>query len=186
VLGSLGEMAARRGERALAGDRFREALRLDPGDTYLLGAYADFLIEDGRPREAVRLLAPHLRVDGLLLRHALALQAAGGGGRLAPDMAELAARFEAGERRGDGVHLREQARYELTLHRDPRRALTLAVHNWEAQKELADARILLEAALAANAPAAARPVLDWMRAHEVEDLVLAGFAKRAPAMGASS
>jgi predicted Zn-dependent protease len=180
VLGSLGEMAARRGDRASARARFRRALRSAPGDVYLLGAYADFLIEEGNAQEAASLLAPHLRVDGLLLRHALALQAGGRESELASDMAELAARFEAGERRGDGVHLREQARYELSLRRDPRRALALALRNWEMQKELADARLLLEAALAAKAPATARPVLDWMRARGVEDAALARLARTVP------
>lgn len=180
VQGSLAEMAARRGDRARARERFGRALRIAPGDVYLLGAYADFLIEAGGAQQAASLLAPHLRVDGLLLRHALALQAGGRESELASEVAELAARFEAGERRGDGVHLREQARYELSLRRDPRRALALARRNWDMQKELADARILLEAALAAKAPAAARPVLDWMRARGVEDAALARLASTAP------
>ena len=38
----------------------------------------------------------------------------------------------------------------------------LALENWATQREPADARILLEAALAARQPAAARPVLDWL------------------------
>ena len=44
----------------------------------------------------------------------------------------------------------------------PARALQLARENWATQREPADARILLEAALAAGDPAAARPVLDWL------------------------
>jgi tetratricopeptide (TPR) repeat protein len=181
ALGSLAEMAARRGDRAGATARFREALRLAPGDVWLLGAYADVLIDAGRARQAATLLAPYARVDGLLLRHALALKAGGSDSLLAPELAELAARFEAGERRGDGVHLREQALYELRLRRDAPRALALAKRNWDAQRELADARIFLEAALAAGQPAAARPVLEWMRSHAVEDATLARMAKGAGA-----
>jgi tetratricopeptide (TPR) repeat protein len=181
ALGSLAEMAARRGDRAGATARFREALRLAPGDVWLLGAYADVLIDAGRARQAAALLAPYARVDGLLLRHALALKAGGSDSLLAPELAELAARFEAGERRGDGVHLREQALYELRLRRDAPRALALAKRNWDAQRELADARIFLEAALAAGQPAAARPVLEWMRSHAVEDAALARMAKGAGA-----
>jgi tetratricopeptide (TPR) repeat protein len=178
ALGSLGEMAARRGDRAGASARYREALRLAPGDTYLLGAYADVLIDAGRARQAASLLAPYLRVDGLLLRHALALKAGGDEDALAPELAELAARFDAGERRGDGVHLREQARFELSLRGDARRALAIARRNWDVQKETADARILLEAALSARDPAAAHPVLDWMRGARVEDVQLARLAAR--------
>ncbi|MCS0616250.1 hypothetical protein NX783_26265 [Massilia kyonggiensis] len=169
VLTMLAEMAQRRGAADVAEARFRDALRLAPRDTYLLGAYADFLLDAGRRAEAAALLAPHARVDGLLLRHALAA-------RQDSQLAELAARFDAGERRGDGVHLREQARFELTLRGDARRALAIARRNWDVQKETPDARILLEAALAARDVAAARPVLDWMRSARVEDVQLARLA----------
>lgn len=176
VLTMLAEMAQRRGAAASADARFRDALRLAPRDTYLLGAYADFLLDAGRHDEAAALLAPHARVDGLLLRHALALRAGGRARDLAPELAELAARFDAGERRGDGVHLREQARFELALRGDARRALAIARRNWDVQKETPDARILLEAALAAHDTTAARPVLDWMRGAHVEDVQLARLA----------
>jgi tetratricopeptide (TPR) repeat protein len=174
----LAEMAARRGAAQDAEPRFRQALQLDPRDTYLIGAYADFLLDAGRNDEAAALLAPHARVDGLLLRHAIALKGSGKQRKLAPELTELAARFDAGERRGDGVHLREQARFELQLRGDATRALRIARRNWDTQKETADARILLEAALAAHDPAAARPVLDWMRASRVEDVALARLAAR--------
>jgi hypothetical protein len=176
VLTMLADMAQRRGAAAIAEARFRDALRRAPRDTYLLGAYADFLLDAGRHDEAAALLAPHARVDGLLLRHALALRQGGQARALAPELAELAARFDAGERRGDGVHRREQARFELALRGDARRALAFARRNWDVQKETADARILLEAALAARDAAAARPVLDWMRGARVEDVQLARLA----------
>jgi hypothetical protein len=125
-------------------------------------------------------------VDGLLLRRALALRQSGQRAALAAAVAELDARFAAAERRGDGVHLREQARFELALRGDVGRALALARRNWEAQKEPADARILLEAAAAARAPAAARPVLDWIRAAGVEDVALARLAGAFGGPGARS
>jgi Tfp pilus assembly protein PilF len=186
VLTMLAEMAQRRGAAAIADARFRDALRRAPRDTYLLGAYADFLLDAGRHDEAAALLATHGRVDGLLLRHALALRQGGRVRALAPELAELAARFDAGERRGDGVHLREQARFELALRGDARRALAIARRNWDVQKETADARILLEAALAARDVAAARPVLDWMRGARVEDVQLARLAAQFNQAGGKS
>ena len=74
----------------------------------------------------------------------------------------MAARFEAARLRGDSVHQREEARFALAVARDPARALRLAEQNWRVQKEPADARVLLEAAAAARAPAAAAPVLAWL------------------------
>lgn len=43
-------------------------------------------------------------------------------------------------------------------------ALALAQRNWKVRQELADARILLEAAIAVQDSAALLPVLRWMRA----------------------
>jgi hypothetical protein len=46
------------------------------------------------------------------------------------------------------------------------------------QKEPADLRILLEAALAARAPAAAAGALAWRRAHRLEDSVIAALSRK--------
>ena len=51
---------------------FKQALALGRRDPYLLGAYADLLLDQGRAREAAELLKNENRADGLLLRLALA------------------------------------------------------------------------------------------------------------------
>lgn len=170
----LGELAVRRGDASLAEKRFRQALTLAPDDSYLLGAYADLLLDQGRHAEVQVLLQDHLRIDGLLLRHAIAVQAAPA---KAMAIAELQARFDAAARRGDAIHQREQARFELQLRHDARTALDLALANWQVQKEPADLRVLLEAALAAHDPAAARPALAWRRQHGLEDRKIASLAR---------
>lgn len=175
----LGEMAARRGDGQQADARFKAALALAPNDSYLLGAYADFLLEQRRAAEVLALLAPQRRIDALLLRHALALQQSGASAAvLAADVSELAARFDAAMRRGDSVHQREQARFALRLGGDPARALQLAQRNWAVQKEAADMRIYLEAALGARDAGAARPVLDWIAAHQCDDVVALRLARQ--------
>ncbi|OON62401.1 hypothetical protein B0920_02740 [Massilia sp. KIM] len=179
ALTGLAEMAVRSGDQQAARERFARALRLAPGDAYLLGAYADFLLDRRELDAAARLLRPHRRVDALLLRYTLALRESGAAGaELEAAKAELRARFDAAAWRGDGVHLREQARYALALQGEARAALALARRNWDSQKEVADARVLLEAALAARDPAGARPVLDWMRANRVQDPRLQDLAAR--------
>jgi predicted Zn-dependent protease len=175
----LAEMATRRGDAAAAEARYRGALALDPRDSYLLGAYADFLLDQRRPAEVLKLLRGQGRVDALLLRQALALQqGAGTPQALAAAAAELGARFDAAALRGDTVHQREQARFELHLRRDGAAALALARRNWALQKEPADTRIYLEAALAARDAAAAAPVLQWIAANGVEDVALARLARQ--------
>ncbi|PIF13153.1 hypothetical protein [Janthinobacterium sp. 13] len=169
----LAEMATRRGEAALAEARYTTALARQPRDSYLLGAYADFLLDRQRPQEVVKLLKEQQRIDALLLRYALALQALPGQQTaFLAAKAELAARFNAAMQRGDTVHQREQARFALFLQQDVPAALQLAQKNWAIQKEVPDMRILLEASVAARNYAAAQPVLAWITAHGVEDVAL--------------
>jgi tetratricopeptide (TPR) repeat protein len=168
------ETAERLGDPS-AERRYREALAFDATDPYLLGAWSDWLLDQGRPQEVIALLQDRTRIDPLLLRLALAEQATGNA-RTPGHVADLAARFEASRLRGDTVHRREEARFALWLQHDPARALDLARANWNVQREPADARILLEAANAAGQVAAADPVRDWMRDNGVEDATLSALA----------
>ena len=155
--------------------RYREALAVDGTDPYLLGAWSDWLLDQGRAREVVALLRDRTRIDPLLLRLALAEQAVGDP-HLSGHVADLAARFEASRLRGDTVHRREEARFALWLLHQPVRALDLARANWAVQREPADARILLEAAGEAGQPAASDPVRAWMHDNGVEDDLLSAMA----------
>jgi hypothetical protein len=83
--------------------------------------------------------------------------------------------------RGDRIHLREEARFRLELGGDACAALALASEDWQVQRELADARVLLATAVAcggAAAKAAAAPVLAWRRANHVEHPRLDELAAR--------
>ena len=149
-------------------------------DQYLLGAYADFLLDQGCAPEVVTLLRRETRADGLLLRLRMAEQAL----HMCASKdhtAELAARFAAGRERG---HPRACARRKRD---SPSRcfmirktALTLAQANWEIQKEPWDARILLEAALAVGSQDAARPVIAWLHTNHVEYIYLQQLAAQFP------
>lgn len=168
LLTGLGEMAARAGLVRDADGHFRDALAADPSDQYLLAAYADFLLDTGRPQAAARLVKDRTQADGLLLRYALALRALGSRETVSR-VDELRARFDASRMRGDRVHLREEARFALHLERRVSAALELARENWTVQKEPADARILLEAASAAGDEATLRALRAWIDASRLED-----------------
>lgn len=177
VLTRLAETEERRGRHEAAEVAYREALALDGRDFYLQAAYADFLLDQGRPAEAKVLLAGRERVDVLLLRLAIATH------RLQEPAAqqhrrELAARFDAARRLGDALHEKEEARFMLELQGDPRRALDLARRNFALQREPADARVLLEAALAARDRTAAEPALDWLAASRIEAPRLQALAQQ--------
>jgi Tfp pilus assembly protein PilF len=177
VLTRLAEIEERLGDQATAEADYKQALALGQQDNYLLCAYTDFLLDRGRAAEVLQLLKDQTRSDTLLLRLALAAKAAN-----APAAAQyerdLADRFEAARRRGDVTHQKEEARFVLGVQGQPKRALELAQANYAVQREPADARILLEAALAARQPAAAEPVLKWMAESHIESVALSGLAQK--------
>ncbi|MEO6307349.1 MAG: hypothetical protein ABIO96_09390 [Nitrospiraceae bacterium] len=175
VLTALAELSARTGQSQAAEQYFADARRIGIKDQYLWGAYADFLLDQGRAQDVVRLLEADIKPDGFLLRLALAEQAQHL--PVAKDhTAMLAARFSASRDRGTRIHLREEARFTLVLLASPRQALTLAQANWEIQKEPWDARLLLESALASGNLDAAKPVLEWLRTNQIEDIRLRDLA----------
>lgn len=173
----LGEMAARLGRRTAADTHFREALALDASDSYLLAAYADFLLDGGRAAEVVRLLQDKTAADALLLRYAIALKTAGMP-QAARASADLAARFDAARRRRDSVHQREEARYALAVRGDAAAAVRLAKLNWAVQKEPADLRILAEAAAASGDAEARTLARNWLASSRIEDATIAPVVAR--------
>lgn len=175
------ELAERMGQPTQAESLYRLALQASP-DSYTLGAYADFLLDAGRVAEVDKLLAPHQQVDALLLRLALAWQRMGPG-RTAPlqqALSTLQANFDAARLRGERVHMREEARFELQLKHRPQAALALAQANWAVQKEPADARLLMDAARAARQADALQSLAAWLGQHGLADVRLSAMRQALP------
>ncbi|HET7793752.1 MAG TPA: hypothetical protein VFL64_10250 [Rhizobacter sp.] len=170
------ELAERRGDGA-AQALYREALQAPQPEVYALAAYADWLLAHARPAEVITLLAGREEADALLLRLAIAYRQHLGprDPRAAAATARLTERFEAAALRGDSLHAREQARYELDLRGDPAAALRHAQANWAQQKEPADALLLARAAHAAGQPQAAEPVRRLVRDTGWQDVRLQGL-----------
>lgn len=171
----LADLARAAGDDRGAEALLRSVLSIAPTDGLARATLADLLLDGGRPGEVAALVAGHEEDDALLLRLALAeaqssppapspRAPAATDARLDTAAAVMAARFRASRERGDVVHRREEARFVLAVTHDPARALGLAAANWEVQREPADARVLLEAALAARSPGAARAALEWVDA----------------------
>lgn len=179
----LAEMAARLQQPEVAEAYFKSALNTGITDQFLLGAYADFLIANKRPAEATKLLADWERSDILLLRLALAGRSTSDS-RAASWATQLRERFVAAGQRGDRLHEQEAARFELDIENQPAKALELALHNYEVQKEPRDAEILMRSALAARQAKKAQPALDWLRDSRYEDPALAQLAAQLVAKGA--
>ena len=168
LLTRLGEVSAWLGQKARAERHYRDALALGRDDGYLLAAWADFLLDHKRPAEVVKLLAGWEASDPLLLRLAeaetlLQLPSA------KTHVQALDDRFAAAKLRGDTTHRAEEARFQLRLRKNAVLAVQLAAANYQVQKEPRDLRMLLEAALAARDPDAAKPARDWLQSTGFED-----------------
>ena len=162
------EVAAWQGRPAQAEAFYRQALALGIDDVYLRSAWADFLLDAGRPEEVLQALAGQEAADSLLLRLAEAAKALN-----RPEAARwqqaLQDRFAAARARGDTTHRSEEARFELRLRGDAAAALRLAQANYAVQREPRDARILLESAVAAGDRAAGQAAVDWLQRSGFED-----------------
>ena len=109
------ELAERQGRHSDAQARYQEALRDQP-DVYTIAAYADWLLERNRPRDALEFLMARQPAsddaDALLLRRAIARHRLGDP-RARADADALRARFSAARQRGEEFHSREEARLSL-------------------------------------------------------------------------
>ena len=85
---------------------------------------------------------------------------------------ELKTRFLENSKRGENIHEREEAIFNLDILNNPTVALELAQKNWEKQKEPIDARIFLRSAIAANKKNAAKPVIEFINQTMIEDIYL--------------
>jgi hypothetical protein len=176
IQGLIAEGAERLGDWPSAEAHYLNALKLQPQDNFLLVAYADFLLDRGRPREVLPLLADHTQSDTAFLRLALAQSL------LHSDQIQrytwiMAARFEALRLRGSEYFGREESRFALQLQHDPQAALDMALRNWQVQRAPWDARVVLEAALAAKQPQAAAPALEFLQKTQLEDPIIDPLAR---------
>jgi tetratricopeptide (TPR) repeat protein len=163
------------GREADAERWFEQDLKLVPTDVYVRAAYADLLLRQSRPADALTLLQGQDSFEPLLLRMAIA-QRRLRDSRQALSIARLRAAFAAEEQRGESVHRREQARFLLEVEDEPALSLAAALENWKVQREPDDVLVLVNAARAAGRPAAAEPALEFMRAEGLRDVRVSSAA----------
>ena len=177
ILGLRAEVAGRLGESDQENRFYRDALSFAPEDDFLLVAYADFLLDQNRPKEVLDLLANQTQSDSAFLRIALAQQAL-----KSPQLTKytwiMSARFEALTLRGSSLYDREQSRFVLHMLHDPQTALELAQGDWKQQRAPWDVRVFLEAALAANEPQAAAEVLAFLDRTHLQDPTIEQLAAK--------
>lgn len=168
---TLAEIAVIDGDYATAEIQLHELLAADPEDNYARALMADILLASNRAAAAATLLVGHDAVDNLIVRRAIATHLAGDPAAVEL-RATLRARIAAAAERHDRLHAREEAMFVLRVENDPARALLIAVENWQVQKELTDARLLVQCARAAGDRGALEIMTQWVQHHGIVDAQL--------------
>ncbi len=150
LLTSLAELEERDGHAGAAEAAYRAVLQQGP-DSYATLAYADFLIAQRRPTEALKVLREQTRTDAVVLRLAIAGVQAGAAdsGR---DVTEMRERIALANERPDAriFHGREQAMFALVVEHASERALELARGDVANQREPLDLLVFAQAARASG------------------------------------
>jgi Tfp pilus assembly protein PilF len=175
ALGVQAQVHEQQGEQGMAADAYRAALAAGDDLTLRL-AFADLLIAQRAWGEAREVLADAPTADGVLLRRWQIERDSGSGSTARELETQLKARFDEARTRGELLHAREAAVFELERG-DAATALRLAHDNWRAQREPADLMILARAARSAQDAAALELVRGWVRSSRLADArLLSGMA----------
>lgn len=170
AFGILAELAERRGSSQEAVAHIETALLQAPGSAALRLQAVDLLLRAKRPERALDLLGGLSVSEPVLLRQAIAARQLH-----LPQAAQYEGEWRQSREQAEQLklprHERDVAVGELEIMGRPDRALRHATDNWQTTHEIDDARVLLRAAVAAGRLDAARPALDWIEQHAVEDAV---------------
>jgi hypothetical protein len=146
--GTLGDIAAQLADPA-AETHWQNILAVAPDDLYTRVQLADWHLNRQALDQTLALTDGYEQVDSLAVLRAIALNRAGD-----PDAEHLAEalkeRFAEAQWRGNLLHKREFARFQLDVEGNVQQALATARANWVDQREPADTRLLLRAAIAAG------------------------------------
>lgn len=165
--GTLGDLAAQLGNPA-AEIHWQTVLNINTDDLYTRTQLADWYLSRNQINRALALTKGYEQVDSLAVIRAIAMADSGH-----PDAEALAdrlrERFAEARWRGNLLHQRDMARFQLDIEGDAESALTLAADNWHSQREPLDTRLLLRAANAADENQPARKVRAWLEKYGQTD-----------------
>lgn len=166
--GTLGEIAAQLGMPEAAA-HWQRVLVANPDDLYTRAQLVDWLIRRQQFDRALALTSNYEQVDALAVLRAVAMRQSGH-----PEADDLTAsldeRFAEARWRGNLLHARDIARFELDVKGNAQAAVALALDNWQDQREPADTRLLLRAAEAAGSPSSARLARAWLAEQRQADV----------------
>ncbi len=166
-----GEAYRTAGQYAQAIAVWQKHLETRPNSHLVRLTLTELLNQQGQFAKARRYAESPSPTDALLVQALLASRGLKDGAtqRLAD---QFESRMNNQALRGESLIERPTMVYLITYGRDNAQGLKLAADNWRTQNEPADAVLLVQAALKANQPRLAEPVLGWMATTGYTDPVL--------------
>jgi hypothetical protein len=164
--GVAGEFAVRLGDADAAGRWYREAFELDPQSHYARITYADWLLSAGRFDEALQVA----NRGASLADRARSVLAGRDANSVEAQRLQLA--WQEADARGERAHLRDRARFELTLLHDPAKAKASARASFQDRNEADDALLVAATAVATRDRESLQAVREWQQRYRYEDVRL--------------
>jgi hypothetical protein len=164
--GVAGEFAARLGDASAAQRWYRESFELDPQSHYARITYADWLLSAGRFEEALQVA----KRGASLADRARTVLAGRDAETLDAQRLQLA--WQEADARGERAHLRDRARFELLLLRDPAKANASARASFQDRNEADDALLLAATAAATRDRESLNAVRAWQQRYRYQDVRL--------------
>jgi hypothetical protein len=164
--GVAAEFAARLGDTGAAERWYRESFDLDPLSHYARITYADWLLSAGRFDEALQVA----NRGASLADRARSVLASRDAGTLDAQRLQLA--WQEADARGERAHLRDRARFELVLLRDPAKANASARASFQDRNEADDALLLAATAAATHDRQSLDAVREWQQRNRYQDVRL--------------
>jgi predicted Zn-dependent protease len=164
--GVAAEFAVRLGDSSAAERWYRESFDLDPQSHYARITYADWLLSAGRFAEALQVA----NRGGSLADRARSVLASRDPETLDAQRLQLA--WQEADTRGERAHLRDRARFELTLLHDPAQANASARASFQDRNEADDALLLAATASATHDRESLNAVQAWQQRYHYQDVRL--------------
>jgi hypothetical protein len=164
--GVAAEFAARLGDARAAERWYRESFELDSQSHYARITYADWLLSAGRFDQALQVA----NRGASLADRARSVLASRNAGTLDAQRLQLA--WQEADARGERAHLRDRARFELTLLREPAKANASARASFQDRNEADDALLLAATAVATHDRESLDAVREWQQRYRYQDVRL--------------
>jgi len=162
----LAQLAMQLGDSIQAEQHYKQGLSISADNTALLNAYADLLINQKRYKEVTKILKNKQQDFTVLLRLAIAEKLSSTGDTY---KSQFRSRMNKMQATADLTHQREISAYYLYVEKNSQKALAYAIDNWQVQKELYDALLLLHCARENKSINTAQAVINWYTDNSISD-----------------